>query len=788
MIPSPVPAKRAVIVPGATNAAATLLADPVVTGMTHDVPVHAPVNSRNVEVPLAARASVTLPTGNTAVQVPDATPPVIVHVIPDGVDVTVPFPVLTPVTVMLPLATAVNTADTVRATLIGTTHGVVVHAPPQPVNVEEAPGAADRVTEVPGAKSAAQVPDATPAVTVQLTPAGDEVIVPLPVPLEVTVSRSGTSPKLVVTALVVDDVTVTAHGDVVQAPLTVPRLEPAAGVAVSVTLPGGNAAEHVPLATPAVMVQLMPAGADATVPVPRPAPATVIVPATGAAVNTTLAARAALIVTWQGLPVQSPPQLVKVDVPPAAAVSVTTALAAKSAAQVPLATPAVTVQLMPAGDDVTEPLPVPDAVSVSRRAARPKVVVTALVDDDVTVTAHGDVVQAPASAASVEPLAGVAVRVTLPGGNAAEHVPLATPSVMAQVMPAGADVTVPVPRPAPATVIVPGAGGAVNATVAVAGAASVTTHGLPTHAPPHPVKVELPPGAAVSVTAVPAAKSAAQVPLATPAVRVQLIPVGADVTVPDPLPLPVRVSRVGRGAIVAVAVALLPADPLTAQLTAAPVAFPVAVQAPATPETVEAPFGVTVSVMAVSLGKVPVQVPVAVPPATMHVMPAGALRIDAPPVPVTATVNEKVARSNRTPTDCAADIVTVQLEPLAVLQAPVQPATRWPSAGVAVSVMAELAPIAAVQFPELDPPLVVQSIPPLDETRRPAPVPPAVAARLNVVGGGGAGGAGSGPGHPASSTLPAPSAIVRRWRATRCRLRPAEASDAWDDRVTRSAE
>ncbi len=296
-MPSPLPAKRSVIVPGATNAAATLLVDPVVTAITHVAPVHAPVNSRNVEAPLATRDSVTLPTGNVAVQEPDATPAVIVQEIPDGVDVTVPLPVLAPVTVIVPLATAVKTALTVRATLIVTTQGVVVQAPPQLVKVDVAPGAAESVTDVPGAKSAKQVPDATPAVTVQLIPAGEEVIVPLPVPLDVTVRRSGTSAKLAVTAFVVPPTTVSAQGDAVQAPLTLARLDPEAGVAVSVTLPIGNAVEQVPLATPAVMVQLMPAGADVTVPLPRPAPATVTVPVVGAAVNTTLAVRTALIVT-----------------------------------------------------------------------------------------------------------------------------------------------------------------------------------------------------------------------------------------------------------------------------------------------------------------------------------------------------------------------------------------------------------------------------------------------------------------------------------------------------------
>jgi hypothetical protein len=57
---------------------------------------------------------------------------------------------------------------------------------------------------------------------------------------------------------------------------------------------------------------------------------------------------------------------------------------------------------------------------------------------------------------------------------------------------------------------------------------------VPVHAPLQPVKVEPVPAAAVRVTEVPDAYEALQV-------LPQLIPVGFDVTVPDPVPLLVKV-------------------------------------------------------------------------------------------------------------------------------------------------------------------------------------------------------------------------------------------------------
>jgi hypothetical protein len=102
----------------------------------------------------------------------------------------------------------------------------------------------------------------------------------------------------------------------VQAPLQPVKVDPVAGVAVRVTL--------VPLLKDALQVlpQLIPDGAEVTVPVPVPALATVKANVGRANVAVTL--RAVVILTVQvPVPVQAPLQPVKVDPLAAAAVRVT---------------------------------------------------------------------------------------------------------------------------------------------------------------------------------------------------------------------------------------------------------------------------------------------------------------------------------------------------------------------------------------------------------------------------------------------------------------------------------
>src|SRR5947209_4778176 len=149
----------------------------------------------------------------------------------------------------------------------------------------------------------------------------------------------------------------------------------------------------------------------------------------------------------------------------------------------------------------------------------------------VTVQAPGPEQPPPLQPLKVEPAAGAAVSVTA--------VPLAklAAQVAPQVMPAGLLVTVPAPVPALETVSVKvGVEAAVKVAVTVVAAETVTTHDpVPEHPPPfQPLKVEPAAGAAVSVTAVPLAKLAVHV-------APQLIPAGALVTVPLPVPAGVTV-------------------------------------------------------------------------------------------------------------------------------------------------------------------------------------------------------------------------------------------------------
>jgi hypothetical protein len=150
--------------------------------------------------------------------------------------------------------------------------------------------------------------------------------------------------------------------------------------------------------------------------------------------------------------------------------------------------------------------------------------VTVTVDAVFTVTTHAPVpVQAPLQFPNVEPASGVAVSVTaVPGVTDCEH-------VAPQLMPAGLLVTVPEPVPFFVTVSVTGV--AVNVAVTDVSALTVTTHvPVPVQAPLQPANVEPVAAAAVNVTDVPAVKGCAQM-------APQLMPAGALVTVPEPVPL-----------------------------------------------------------------------------------------------------------------------------------------------------------------------------------------------------------------------------------------------------------
>ena len=85
-----------------------------------------------------------------------------------------------------------------------------------------------------------------------------------------------------------------------------------------------------------------------------------------------------MVTTHAPDPVQDPPQELKVDPAAGVGVRVTCVPWAKSNEQVPDAAPAEMVQLIPAGVDVTVPLPIPAPVTTSLLESFVKVAVTVL--------------------------------------------------------------------------------------------------------------------------------------------------------------------------------------------------------------------------------------------------------------------------------------------------------------------------------------------------------------------------------------------------------------------------
>src|SRR5213594_2300220 len=121
-------------------------------------------------------------------------------------------------------------AVTVVAAESVTTHVPVPLQPPplQPLKVEPMAGMAVSITTVPLAKLAEQVAP-------QVMPAGALVTVPLPVPAGVTVSVKVWSVNVAVTVVAAETVTTHDPVPVHPPPLHPLKIEPAAGVAVSVT-------------------------------------------------------------------------------------------------------------------------------------------------------------------------------------------------------------------------------------------------------------------------------------------------------------------------------------------------------------------------------------------------------------------------------------------------------------------------------------------------------------------------------------------------------------------------
>jgi hypothetical protein len=142
------------------------------------VPVQAPPQPLNVEPMLAVAFKVTL------VPLLKLAPQVEPQLMPAGLEITVPLPVPLLVTLREYVVgvLAVKLAVTLVVALTATAQfPVPAQAPLQPVKVEPAAGAAERVTFVPPATFALQM-------LPQLIPLGVEVTVPLPVPPFATVT------------------------------------------------------------------------------------------------------------------------------------------------------------------------------------------------------------------------------------------------------------------------------------------------------------------------------------------------------------------------------------------------------------------------------------------------------------------------------------------------------------------------------------------------------------------------------------------------------------------------
>jgi hypothetical protein len=320
-------------------------------------------------------------------------------------------------------------------------------------------------------------------------------------------------------------VMVTTHAAVpVHAPLQPANTEPSDALCVRVTcVPLAKLAEH-------AVGQVIPAGALLTVPAPVPASVTVNAKLLALAVKFAATVVAAVIVNVHvPVPSQGPaPQPANVD--PFVGVAVNTIC-------VPLAKLAVHAvpQLIPAGALVTVPVPVPPFVTVNATAFEVlNVAVTIAAAVNVTTQAPLPL-HAPLHPAKVEPAAAVCVNVTI--------VPLAKVAVHAvpQLIPAGALVTVPVPVPASATVsntLVPVLNVAVTATSAAAiGTVQVggAVCGLAgTQFALNAARVDPTAAVAVNVTELLSGNAATHI-------AGQLIPAGALVIVPVPVPFTVIV-------------------------------------------------------------------------------------------------------------------------------------------------------------------------------------------------------------------------------------------------------
>ena len=182
-----------------------------------------------------------------------------------------------------------------------------------------------------------------------MTPAGEDVTVPVPFPILTTVRGMVSDANIAVTGSAPLMVTEQVVAVPEQAPVQPEKLLPEPGVSVSVTTVPEEKFEL------QVVPQLIPAGEEVTVPDPEPAFAT----DKEVVLNIAVTDCAWFMVIAQGpVPEQTELGLQPVNVLPEAGVaaSVTAVPVAKVALQ-------VVPQLMPAGDETTVPEPAPASVT-----------------------------------------------------------------------------------------------------------------------------------------------------------------------------------------------------------------------------------------------------------------------------------------------------------------------------------------------------------------------------------------------------------------------------------------
>ena len=430
--------------------------------------------------------------------------------------------------------------------------------------------------------------------------------------------------------------------------------------------------------------QVMPVGDDDTAPVPVPLLA--IVSVTWVALNIAVTVVAAFIVTAHVPVPEQPPPLQPANVEPAlgVAVSVTIAPWAKSSVQ-------SAPHEMPAGAEVTVPAPAPPRITVSVCRIGLNVAVTVVAAASGTMHDAVPVQPPPLQPAKIDPALGDAVSVTMvPALNSAEQ-------VAPHEMPAGAEVTEPAPKPA--LVTVSAYWRSANSAVTSVAPLTTTAHGaVPVQPPPfQPTNSESGDATAVSVTVVAGGKVSLQ---STP----QLMPVGAEVIVPLPVPervissepLRAKVAEITVGPVMVVRQAPVPAHGVPPPLTVQPTNSEVA------------------SVVAVRRSWLPWAM-LAEQPASGQSMPAVRAATSPRPEPLISTVTRCCAVLNVAVTVVEAlrfnvHVVEVPRQP------PLQPLNSAPSSGVAVRVTMPSIGNTPVQ-------LLPQSMPPGFEVTRPVPVP-----------------------------------------------------------------